>query len=273
MFKIQPMMNILCPTDFSPNSEIAINYAIELSNKAKAKLHIITSFVLPSSAGSFRSLDRHVHDYLNDDLKEFINKVKSNITSGISPEYDALEGAPSTVISSYARHHDIDLIIMGTKGSSSIKNLVIGSTTQKVINQTLVPVLAIPTGTEWHDKSKGQMLLCLDSHGIGNMKSIKFLTELKDILHKNVNVLHVSTQNDQIELSPDTGKLSGIVDNVFDVTGDDVVLEIKNFAKEKATDMIVMIARKHNFWQSIFQESYTEGELFASTLPLLVLPE
>ena len=50
------MLNILCPTDFSPNSEFAVEYAINLSNTIGARLTFITSYKVPHVAGHFAPL-------------------------------------------------------------------------------------------------------------------------------------------------------------------------------------------------------------------------
>lgn len=267
------MLNILCPTDFSSNSEMALEYAINLVNKGKGKLHLLTSYILPSSAGTFRSIDRHVHDSLTSDLKEVIEYVAPKITSGFKTAFDALEGTPPAVITAYAAHHRIDIIVMGTKGSSSVKNLVMGSTTIKVVTHGRTPVLAIHNDTPLPVDGSGQILLCLDSNGINDTKHIAFLKELKAIYNKPINVLHVSKEDDDVNLAENTGKIFDVVSEVFDVKGDDAVLTIKHFANDNPTDLIVMVSRKHPFWTSFFTESHSEGELFASNIPILFLPE
>ncbi|MEZ4911425.1 MAG: universal stress protein [Saprospiraceae bacterium] len=252
---------------------MALDYAIDLVNAAKGKLHLVTSYFLPSSAGAFHSIDRQVHDAMTSDLEEVILRVTPKITSGYKITYDALEGTPSGVISAYATHHNIDLIVMGTKGSSSVKNLVVGSTTLKVVNNGQTPVLAIHKESSLTLQNNGQILLCLDAQGISSIKNITFLRELKNLTEKPINVLHVSKEKDTIDLSENSGKIFDFIDEIFDVKGDDAVLEIKNFALHNNADMIVMVPRRHSFWSSLFSESHSEGELFATNIPILFLPE
>ena len=41
-----------------------------------------------------------------------------------------------------------DLVVMGTQGSGGAKRLVFGSTTERVLRESPVPVLAVPAGDE-----------------------------------------------------------------------------------------------------------------------------
>lgn len=52
-------------------------------------------------------------------------------------------GEPEQVIADVARTHHCDLIVMGTRGMGTIKNLLLGSVANKVLHLTKVPVLLI----------------------------------------------------------------------------------------------------------------------------------
>ena len=56
-------------------------------------------------------------------------------------------GAPVDEIAKEARRRRCDLIVMGAHGLTGADRLFMGSTTQSVLRQTTVPVLAVPTHT------------------------------------------------------------------------------------------------------------------------------
>ncbi len=58
-------------------------------------------------------------------------------------EYTALEGDPREVIIDYSKEHETDLIVMGAYGHSRVRELLLGSTTQYVINHSPCPVLLV----------------------------------------------------------------------------------------------------------------------------------
>ncbi len=58
-------------------------------------------------------------------------------------EYTVLEGDPRDVIVDYSKEHETDLIVMGAYGHSRVRELLLGSTTQYVINHSPCPVLLV----------------------------------------------------------------------------------------------------------------------------------
>ena len=266
------MLNILCPTDFSPNSEFAVEYAINLSNAIDARLTFITSYKVPYVAGSIRALDEKIHEALHDDLQYFVRKFKHLITTGKEPETIVVEGNTSVSILFYAKQHKIDLIVMGTKGSSGLANVIIGSITKKFFEQNEVPILAIPYSAK-ELLTGNAILLSLDNKGINNEHSIHLLSELKKIPNTEVKVFHVISPNEKIDLAENTGKLIGIVDDIIEKEGIDPVLEIKHYVDENNIGIVAMVGRRHSFWERLFLESNTTAELFSTNVPILMLPE
>ena len=265
------MLNILCPTDFSPNSEFAVEYAINLSNTIGARLTFITSYKVPHVAGALRALDEKIKEALDEDLRYFVRKFKDLITTGKEPEIVVVEGNTSVSILFYAKQHNIDLIIMGTKGSSGLANVIMGSITKKFFELNEVPILAIPFSSK-ELLTGNTILLTLDNKGINNEHSIQLLTALKNIPNTELNVFHVSSPNEKIDLAENTGKLIGIVDNIIEKDGIDAVKEIKQYVDENNIGIVAMVGRRHSFWERLFVESNTTAELFSTNVPILMLP-
>jgi nucleotide-binding universal stress UspA family protein len=62
---------------------------------------------------------------------------------GINATPVLLTGHPAEEILNYANTNDVDLIIMSTHGRSGIKRLLMGSVTNKILSNSLVPILTI----------------------------------------------------------------------------------------------------------------------------------
>jgi nucleotide-binding universal stress UspA family protein len=56
---------------------------------------------------------------------------------------DIVEGNPVDMIIGFAEEEGVDLIVMGKKGMGMFEGLVMGSVTQKVINQSRVNVIVV----------------------------------------------------------------------------------------------------------------------------------
>jgi nucleotide-binding universal stress UspA family protein len=140
------MKKILVPTDFSQQAEYALKVAAQLAKKHDSELHLLHMVELPMhqiiATSNYSELPEAVFfmkiahqkfeeatdkDYL-DDLDIFEN-IKFNETP---------DG-----VSNYCDENDIDLIVMGSHGSSGIKEMFIGSNTEKVVRISRVPVLVI----------------------------------------------------------------------------------------------------------------------------------
>ena len=266
------MLKILCPTDFSQNSKFAIEYAIDLSNALQAKLYFATSFKVPTIAGSLRSLDEKIRTALEEDLLTFVSEFSDLIKTGIEPSVAVLEGNTTDSLLLYSKHAEINLIIMGTLGSSAIANMVTGSITKKMFEKSTIPVLAIPSTTRYNMTSN-RFLLSLDSNGIGNKSSIELLKKLKSLPSTTIDVFHMSTKDEVVSLDPKSGELAGIVNEIINVEGIDVIKEIKYFVDTNDIGILIMVGRKHSFWERLFLETNTTAELFSTNVPILILPE
>lgn len=140
------MKKILVPTDFSQQAEYALKVAAQLAKKHDSEVHMLHMVELPMhqiiATSNYSELPEAVFfmkiahqkfeeatdkDYL-EDLDLFEN-IKFNETP---------DG-----VSNYCDENNIDLIVMGSHGSSGIKEMFIGSNTEKVVRTSRVPVLVI----------------------------------------------------------------------------------------------------------------------------------
>lgn len=267
------MLKILCPTDFSNNSKYACEYAIDLANKINASLTFITTYESGAITDSIRSIGEKIREATEEDLIYFVRSLKPLIKTGIEPEIKVIQGDAAGQVVYFSARSNFDLIVVGTKGSSGIINMLMGSVTESIISQSKVPVLAIPYGTK--DELKGnKILLALDEKGISNETSLAFLKSLNQLPDTTISVFHVVIPGEQVKLNPRSGMLNGIIDDIVEVDGIDPVDEIKKYVdNHDDIGILAMVGRKHSFLERAFVQSNTIAELFASNVPILVLPE
>ena len=128
---------ILIPIDFSEDSISAINLTKELKDKAE---EIILLNVIESSRffDSLNEARKNAEEKLNeiaDELKE--NDITEKVTIKIK------EGAASENIINLAETENIGLIIMAKRGRGNIKELILGSTSDRVAKESPAPVLLV----------------------------------------------------------------------------------------------------------------------------------
>lgn len=146
---------ILVPVDGSPVSKKAAQYAIHIAKMEKAKLVLMNVLEDVKQGGAIGLQAK----YGNMRIVEGFQKAKmqsaekwmSEITGaadrqGVDAGAEILpdDGTHEVgVITEYAKKHGIDLIVMGSKGQSKFKRLLVGSVTNEVIRYSPCPVLVV----------------------------------------------------------------------------------------------------------------------------------
>jgi nucleotide-binding universal stress UspA family protein len=144
----RPIRSILVPTDFSEDAELAIASAHEILTPldSGARLTLVHAFSMPIEYTAYGPIPTSV-DYLKDAGLEAERKLfemeERFRREGIVVETVAREGDPLVVIADVARERAVDLIAMGTHGSTGLKHFLLGSTAERVMHQAPCPVLTI----------------------------------------------------------------------------------------------------------------------------------
>ena len=141
---------ILCPIDFSPGSQQAMQAAVRLVIEHDAELVLVHAWYLPPVAlGGELTLSAELMQQLSDDaqrgLDDAVREANSLGAKRVMPRL--LSGVPWAAIIK-AAEHDIDLIVVGTHGRTGLARILIGSVAEKVIRHAPCPVLVVrPDGT------------------------------------------------------------------------------------------------------------------------------
>ncbi len=143
---------ILVPIDFSESSEKTLAYAVDLAKKVNAVVDVLHVFevsaffmpdllVIPTRGGEALP----VRDALCLEAKERLDTFLAACASrGLAPRStDLVSGSPASTIVKYAGEHQYDLIVMGTRGHTGAKKMLLGSVAQRVVEHATCPVLTI----------------------------------------------------------------------------------------------------------------------------------
>ena len=138
--------SILCPIDYSDASAGALRYAAALAEHFVTRLIVLT--VEDPLLTSAIDLGTGVH-WMPEASEREVAKFVAAVFGEDSPmlalcEYDAAVGKPSVEILRVARERSCDLIVMSSHGLTGARKLFFGSTTERVLRETTVPVLVTP---------------------------------------------------------------------------------------------------------------------------------
>lgn len=281
------MKNILLPTDFSNNAWNAIDYALKLFKDDECLFYLLNSYspplVQPTTAGVTTTTSTEIlldsarkasEDGLNDVLKKIklTNKNEKHRYKILS-EYDFFVGAVKTIVEDYR----IDLIVMGTKGSSGLKEVIIGSNTAGVIGNVKSPILAIPENAVFGPIK--EIAFATDYDYYCEKDEIKPLVDITKKTGASIKILHALDSNDKLTKDQEQIKkyldeiLAGIDHSFHTLTGVSVETATRVFIQSRDIGMLCMIAKQHNFFQRIFGKPRVEEISFHIQIPYLVIHE
>lgn len=141
--------HILVPVDFSPHSAAAVVLACKLAqcfDAAPLVLHVVHE---PGDMPGYYAKTlkkKHLHrmeDGANEMLADFLTRLaKSNKNLKGVEEIESLlvKGLPFTRILEVAESRNAIMIVMGSKGRSGIKRLLLGSVAERVVQLSPLPV-------------------------------------------------------------------------------------------------------------------------------------
>jgi universal stress protein A len=132
---------ILCPLDFSENSQFALGYASSLAMEAGAKLFLVhvDDSQVPYDAGFAAYVATPNNTEI---LLERLREVRPT-RAEVETQHELLIGHPADAIVDFAKNHDIDLIVMGTHGRTGLARFVMGSIAEAVVRRADCPVLTV----------------------------------------------------------------------------------------------------------------------------------
>lgn len=138
---------VLYATDFSESSDYAFEYALSLAKKFNSRLLLVHVINEPVDLRGFY-VPHISFDKLEEEIKEGANKMMEKFCRKHLPDYDNYEtfilpGIPYDEIIKKAEDENADLIVMGTHGRTGLDHVLFGSTAEKVVRKSPVPVMSI----------------------------------------------------------------------------------------------------------------------------------
>lgn len=153
---------VLLATDFSAESAQAVDCARRLSNQHSAKLFVVHVMdVFPFSLGADSATTAKIEEIrqqADTQMKEF---VRANYLEDTKVESALIEGETSTAIEKFIREHEIDLIVMGSRGDTGISRLFEGSMAEEVYRTAQCPVMVVGPKATVHPDTTMLAACCL----------------------------------------------------------------------------------------------------------------
>jgi universal stress protein A len=142
------LKRILLPTDFSPTSDIAFNYALDMAARYGATIHLLhvvddARYATAYPDGFFIELPE-LRKQLSEAADERLTTAAARSADvNVIATTGVIAGRPAQVIVEQATTRGTDLIVMGTHGRSGFAHLMLGSVAERVLRTAPCPVLVV----------------------------------------------------------------------------------------------------------------------------------
>ncbi|MDC8003777.1 universal stress protein [Aureisphaera galaxeae] len=279
------MKNILIPTDFSNNAYNALLYATQLFGKEPCKFYLLHSFESEVSRLTSRvdiGKSEEVIDELFASAETKLTELKHSITmdaEGKGHEFETIASSKRLPkeVNYLIKGMDIDFVIMGTKGQTGAKEVLLGSNTVRIIKKIKgAPLMVIPEHMDYRPLK--HIAFATGFKFPYTEKELAPLLQLVALDEGALQILHVMME-DKLELDQKE-HLSKLRHQLDSVTHDVYWLR-RGFSKTEVItdhvydnniDVLVMIYYKHGFLKSLFRESIVKKVGLHPSIPFFMIP-
>lgn len=265
------MKSIVIPTDFSENSIQAIDFAVNKLGDNDCVYTLLYVYQIPSGgqSGLFYLLEE-MQKQADREMKELMETLTVRF-AGKNFKTKVIQGDLADQSNGVANDCNADCVVMGTKGASGIKEVLIGSNTVALMNALKKPLYAIPE----HHQSKSIKNLMVAFDGKPFDEKVANAIKAFALKHKlPIDFFHI-----RIKEENPLQNWSEVKKYFEDVKIQLIEKQANSFEEglQKATEdkesLLVMIRHKQSFWERLFKLSDSRKALMHSKLPVLVIPE
>jgi nucleotide-binding universal stress UspA family protein len=140
---------ILVPTDFSEHADRAVAQATALAKPFGASLHLLHVVQLPMLPANPEAPPIPITFWqeLRTNARARLAPIQKQIESkGVRCESEVVEDIPGFAIAAAAERIHADLIVMGSRGLTGLKHVLLGSVAERTVRSAPCPVLTVKAG-------------------------------------------------------------------------------------------------------------------------------
>ena len=278
--------HILLPTDFSANARNAIDYAIFLFKKEACTFYILNAFEvgasgLSSTMGKAKNtrLYRAVKEESKRNIKSLLSELKSKNENPMH-EFEGLNISDSLInaVGKTVIDNNVSYVFMGTKGSSAVKEVFMGSSTVSVMkNIDFCRLVAVPENYSFGIPD--QIAFATNFEHVYSEVELSPLIDLAKLWDSEIVIIHVDTGKkltSQQETCKNllTERLGGLSLRYVEFEGVSKISDaINSFTSENTNvGMIAMVNYWHSFFERLTKENVINRVAFHTEVPFLIFP-
>lgn len=269
---------ILIPFDFSETAELSLEHAVFMAKLMKADiylLHIVETTTFPSSiAHAFSGFEKKIEEASNEKLNELSRKLHTE--HGVQVHIITDVGKIYKRIVQTAKQAHIDVIVMGTHGTSG-SSYIIGSNTTRVVQEAPCPVISVQT----HARKVGftKLALPIDDSPESRQK-VNIAMEVAKAYSAQVIVLGLMRNGNEdyqrkfrikIDQVEDFLANHGVSNESMIIQGEDLAKMTLKASAQVEADLIIIMTEQETGIAGLLLGSYASKVINNSQIPVMTV--
>lgn len=273
------MKTIIATTDFTRESRTAVNYAARMALLMKAELLLLHASYIPVVSDTFVDVTSTLDAIAKTDkqkMEELVKHVSSKMGPALRIKGNSEIGLTGELIREYASKDKDTLVVIGMKHVDKFSEVVFGNTATNLAGDFPCPILAIPPDARFRPWKK--IAFAFDQKQIPLNTGLVLLKHMGEKFQPKVHYIHVMDSpfnvKDTSTIEP-VEKIIGTESQVHflkNVPGETTEV-INDWVRRFKSNIVVMVARKHNIFWKLLYPSHTRQLAFKSSVPVLILSE
>ena len=253
----------------------AIHFAMDLFEGEKVRYILLNVFQRPASGGTILI---SIEDILERDSMIQLERLRNSLSPRLSREQEMevlpYFGRVPQGILNVAKNKDAFMIVMGTTGSSGLKDIFFGSVASAVAEKSSVPVLTIPEKTRF--KGFEKVVFCSDLRDVNREQSLEPLRYILTRQKSKLTLLSVQEEVDaeerrvSLELSD---RFKDLNPSLTILEGENVAKQIEDYLEIEQSNLLVILSREHSGFFEMFKPKLTPHMIKRLSIPALTIPE
>lgn len=281
------MKSVLIPTDFSENANNAISYALDYFSGVSVNFYLLHVQRKPNE----EEYQEYAID-LSPNNDETTSLVESSLEQLLAQTITFKERSKTKTHNFYALHEkglmveairkhvadkNIDYILMGTRGASSMDGVGIGSNTAEVITKVKCPMLVIPKRANF--KGIQNIAFPTDYNCVYRNKVVSTISDVLKMQKAALRILHIKARSRELTSSQTDNKIflqefiSGSKHSFHFLELINLDSGLQAFVETWDINMIGIAAKNLNFVQKILLSPSVTSIPYHSEIPFLILHE
>ncbi len=183
--------NILLASDYSASANLAMPYAAGMARSFGAKLYAMhvqepINYALPPGTWQGLELTREMEE------KFLVEAVRRDFPD-VWPHVLHADGVVWRAVDLAIRKHDIDLVVVGTRGRTGIGKALLGSVAEEILRHARCPVLTVGPQACHEAGRRGRMasILFATDFGAASLAAAPVAVSLAEEYQAKLTLLHV----------------------------------------------------------------------------------